>query len=351
MNPIIVFFKGISHTFRLFWMWLMLFLLIFVLGLTVAVPFAGVMEESIGNSLEISKLLPAYDHTVWEDFMNAHGDKVSGLISQVRWMVPVFLLVYIFLSGGIVKSFAMIPERFSSQRFMAACTQYFWRFFRLFGWLMLFQGIVVALLYGGIFFFGLGGDFGNLRSEAFFSKSGKIILPIHLFLATFIAMVGDYTKVRMVKEDTWFVLREFGRSLGMCLQYFLRTYSVYLLDIALLVGVYALYLFLAPKIGMTGKAAIFIMLIVQTLVMFFRLGTRLFAIGSASVMYENIQRKENPSLVEEISTETQRTIVAPMPMVEREEEALADDDEFDEEDQEYNEREHISDWTPYQDQK
>ncbi len=333
-------------------MWLLLFLLIFVLGLTVAVPFAGVMEESIGNSLEISKLLPAYDHTVWTDFMNAHGDKISGLTSQVRWMIPVFLLAYIFLSGGIVKSFATIHEGFSHQRFMAACTKYFWRFFRLFAWLMLFQGIVAALLYGGAYFIGLGGDFGNLRSESFFSNTGKILLPIHLFLATFIAMVGDYTKVRMVKEDTWFVLREFGRSLGMCLRYFFRTYFVYLLDIALLVGVYALYLFLAPKIGMTGKAAILIMLIVQTLVMFFRLGTRLFAIGSASVMYDGIQRKENPQIVEEISEEERAGITpVPAPIVAKEEQESADlDDEFDEEDQQYNEREHIVDWTPYQDE-
>ncbi len=321
------------------------------MALTVAVPFAGIMEESIGNSLEITKLLPAYDHTVWTDFMNTHGDKISGLTSQVRWMVPVFLLAYIFLSGGIVKSFAMIPEDFSAQRFMAACTQYFWRFFRLFGWLLLFQGIVVALLYGGAFFFGLGGDFENLRSEAFFSNAGKIILPIHLFLATFIAMVGDYTKVRMVREDTWFVLREFGRSFAMCLRYFSRTYLVYLLDIVLLVGVYALYLFLAPKIGMTGKAAILIMLIVQTLVMFFRLGTRLFAIASANVMYTEIQQKENPQIVEEIREEEAQNMVAPVPVpvaAGQAKETFEEDNEFDEEDQEYNEREHIQDWTPYQ---
>ena len=353
MNPITVFFKGISHTFRLFWMWLLLFLLIFVLGLTVAVPFAGIMEESIGNSLEISKLLPAYDHTVWTDFMNAHGDKISGLTSQVRWMVPVFLLAYIFLSGGIVKSFATLSEGFSGQRVMAACTQYFWRFFRLFAWVMLFQGLVAALLYGGAFLVGLGGDFGNLRSEAIFTDMGKIILPIHLFLATFIAMVGDYTKVRIVKNEryNWFVIADFWRSLGMCLRYFFRMYFVYLLDIALLVGVYALYLFLAPKIGMTGKAAILIMLIVQTLVMFFRLGTRLFAIGSANAMYDGIHRKENPQIVEEIR-EDEQAVVAPVPIIadEEQEAATIDDDEFDEEDQQYNEREHIIDWTPYQDE-
>jgi len=234
---------------------------------------------------------------------------------------------------------------------MAACTKYFWRFFRLFAWLMLFQGFVAGLLYGGAYFIGLGGDLGNLRSESFFSNTGKIILPIHLFLATFIAMVGDYTKVRMVKEDTWFVLREFGRSLGMCLQYFFRTYFVYLLDILLLVAVYALYLFLAPKIGMTGKAAILIMLIIQTLVMFFRLGTRLFAIGSANVMYDGIQRKENPQIIEEdIEKDEQATIIAPVPVATDTQEDAHLDDEFDEEDQQYNEREHIVDWTPYQDE-
>lgn len=350
MNPITVFIKGIAHTFRLFWMWLLLFLLIFVLGLTVALPFAEVMQDSIGNSLEISKLLPAYDHTVWSDFMNAHGDKISGITSQVRWMVPVFLLAYIFLSGGIVKSFATISEGFSGQRFMAACTKFFWRFFRLFAWLMLFQGIVVTLLYGGAFLVGLGGSFDNLRSEAIFSTMGKFILPIHLFLATFIAMVGDYTKIRLIKEDKYIVIFEFMRSLGMCLRYFLRTYFVYLLDILLLVGVYALYLFLAPKIGMTGKAAILIMLIVQTLVMFFRLGTRLFAIGSANVMYDGIQQKENPQIINEIQEE--RQAVAPVPVVAQGEQEAdqMDDDEFDEEDQEYNEREHIIDWTPYQDE-
>ena len=349
MNPITVFFKGIGHTFRLFWMWLLLFLLIFVLGLTVAIPFAEVMQDSIGNSLEISKLLPAYDHTVWSDFMNAHGDKISGIVNQVRWMVPVFLLAYIFLSGGIVKSFVTISEGFSGQRFMAACTHYFWRFFRLFAWLMLFQGIIVVLLYGGAFLVGLGGDFGNLRSEAIFTDMGKFILPIHLFLAIFIAMVGDYTKIRLVKENKYIVIFEFVHSMGMCLRYFFRTYFAYLLDISLLVGVYALYLFLAPMIGMTGKTAILIMLMVQTLVMFFRLGTRLFAIGSANVMYDAIQQKENPQIINEVQEGAQTIVPTPIVAQEEPQADAADNDEFDEEDQEHNEREHITDWTPYQD--
>jgi len=107
-------------------------------------------------------------------------------------------------------------------------------------------------------------------------------------------MVGDYAKVRMVKNDTWFALAEFMRSFGMCTRYFFRTYFPYLLDVLLLVGVYALYLFVADKIGMAGKVAIILMVIIQTLVMFFRLGTRLFALGSANLMHDAIQHKENP---------------------------------------------------------
>ncbi len=348
MNPITIFFRGIWDTFRLFRMWLLLFLLIFVLALTVAVPFANVMEASVGNSLELSKLLPQYDHTVWSDFMNAHGDKITGIFNQVRWMLPLFLLLYIFLSGGIVKSFDSISEGFSGRRFMSACTYYFWRFFRLFFWLMLIQGLLALLIYRGAFLALLGNDWGNLRSEDTLINAGKILIPIHLFLATFLAMVADYTKVRMVKNDTWWALPEFARSFEMCVRYFFRTYLPYLLDILLLVGIYALYLFVADKIGMAGKVAIGLMVAIQTLVMFFRLGTRLFALGSANRMYDAIQRKENP--IEENNVVSD-TLVAPVPVAADSGEEDDENDDFDEEDQQYNEREDIIDWSPYLDEQ
>jgi len=351
MNPITIFFRGIWDTFRLFRMWLLLFLLIFLLAMTVALPFADVFGTSIGKSLEINKLLPQYDHTVWSDFMNAHGSSTTGITSQVSWMIPAFLLLYIFLSGGIVRSFDTLPERFSARRFMSACTYYFWRFFRLFAWLMLFQGIFAALIYGSAFLIVLGGSWSNLRSEQTIINMGRILVPIHLLLATFLAMVGDYTKVRMVKNDTYLVIREFGRSLGMCLKYFFSTYLAYFLDILLLVGLYALYLFVADKVGMAGKTAIIIMVAIQSLVMFFRLGTRLFALGSANRMYDGIQQKENLIEVVENTESDSQNIIAPVPVGTNEEDLTEDDDDnFDEEDQQYNEREHITDWSPYRDE-
>jgi len=330
-------------------MWLVLFLLIFLLALMVAVPFADVFGTSIGKSLEINKLLPQYDHTVWSDFMNAYGGQTTGISSQVSWMLPAFMLLYIFLSGGIVKSYDALPERFSARRFMSACTYYFWRFFRLFGWMLLFQGLLAALLYGGAFLLVLGGSWSNMQSEQTLINTVRILLPIHLFLATFLAMVGDYTKVRMVKNDTYWALVEFGRSFGMCIRYFFRTYLAYFLDILLLVGLYVLYVFVADKIGMAGKAAILAMVVIQTLVMFFRLGTRLFALGSVSRMYDAIQLKENPSqVIDHVGGESSDPVITLVPVAtEKADTVEYDDDDFDEDDQQYNEREYITDWSPY----
>ncbi len=347
MNPISIFFKGIWDTFRLFRMWLMLFLLIFVLAATVAIPFANVMQQTIGNSLELNKLLPEYDHTVWSDFTNVSGGEVYSIFGQNLWMAPLFLLLYIFLSGGMVKSFDAIPESFSFQRFWSASTYYFWRFFRLFAWLLLFQGVLAAVIYGGAYWATLDFDLSNLRDETILFNAAKIAIPVHLFLATIIAMIGDYTKVRMVKNDTYFVLREFLRSTGMCFRYFFRTYFVYLLDIALLVGLYFLYLFLAENIGMASTMAILTMIGIQTLTMFFRLGTRLFALGSANAMYDKVAQASLPVSEEEQASLPVSEEIVETTSIASEPEPEPEEEDFDEEDQDFNEREHITDWSPY----
>ncbi len=346
MNPIAIFFRGIWDTFRLFKMWLLIFLLIFVLAATVAVPFANVMQNSIGQSLELQKLLPEYDHTVFSDFRNVHGDKLSGILGQLFWMAPLFLLFYVFMSGGIVKAYDQIGQKFSFQEFWGNCTRYFWRFFRLFAWLLLFQGVLAGIVYGVAFFIVLGGSWDNLRTETPIINAAKIVIPIHLILATFLAMVGDYTKVRLVKHGNWLVIEEFFKAEFMCIRYFFRTYFAYLLDIVLLVGIYVLYWFLAGKIGMASTSAILIMLIIQTLTMFFRLGTRLFALGSVNAMYDGIYAKENPASEEE-AEEDEATVVAPVALADTDRQEDRVEDEFDEEDQDYNEREHITDWSPY----
>lgn len=89
-----------------------------------------VLKASIGQSLELKKLLEGYDHTVFTDFLNIHGASITPLIGQLRWLIPVWLLFSAFLNGGLLRC-AAEPETASPRSFWQGGAGYFFPFLKI----------------------------------------------------------------------------------------------------------------------------------------------------------------------------------------------------------------------------
>lgn len=100
------------------------------LAMTLGMQVFDVLEASIGNSLEINKLLTGYDHTVLTDFLKVHGASITPLIGQLRWLLLVWLFFSVFIDGGIIVC-ATSPEEKSARLFWQGGAEYFFSFLKI----------------------------------------------------------------------------------------------------------------------------------------------------------------------------------------------------------------------------
>ena len=80
---------------------LVVYLLQFLLALTLGMLVYNDLQGSIGNSLELKKLLFDYDHTVITDLSNKHGGFMKIISGGLPWLVLIWLIFSIFLHGGL----------------------------------------------------------------------------------------------------------------------------------------------------------------------------------------------------------------------------------------------------------
>jgi len=100
------------------------------LALTLGMQVYEVLHASIGNSLEINKLLANYDHTVLTDFLKVHGASITPLIGQLRWLLLVWLIFSVFIDGGLL-SCAASPEQASGRSFWQGGAANFFPFLKI----------------------------------------------------------------------------------------------------------------------------------------------------------------------------------------------------------------------------
>jgi len=115
------------------------------LALTLGMQVYEVMKASIGNSLEINKLLLHYDHTVISDFLKIHGASITPLIGQLRWLLIVWLLFSVFLNGAMLVC-ATTMEKSGGRDFWAAGATYFFTFLKISLLFLLFALLWTAII-------------------------------------------------------------------------------------------------------------------------------------------------------------------------------------------------------------
>lgn len=248
------------------------------LTLLVALPLSfalrGMLEAHLGHSLAAEAAAAGTNHEWWQEFSaQASGlgatfvpsivgagavlDNWSGLLdrlplaSTVAGATAAWLLLWSFVSGGIIDRFAR-DRRTRSHGFFAACGMHVWRLLRL--------GLVALLVYvwlfgwvhGWIFDEGVGRlvrDVTVERTALLFRMAGYAVFGAALICFT---LIFDYARIRIVVEDRHSALGAIGAAARFVGRNPGRVTGLYAINgcaFLLLVAVYALVNPGAPASG------------------------------------------------------------------------------------------------------
>ena len=268
-----------------------------LLALVLALPFFGVLKTSAGSSLAPASLLAGFDYTVYKDFMREHGNAVWALINQVKWMAFAYLLFTVFLSGGILHTLAQ-PRSFSLSSFFEGCGRYFARFFRLFLFMTILQAIVAAVVYIPLAVFFSLNEAVEVESSLFYIGLSGFLL--HLFLFGWVLLIGDYARISLFRNDSTRVLRAMWRAAKFVFRHFAKTYALYVAVVLFPLALFLLYFLLDAQVTMRTPLTIVLVLLVQQLFIWLRVGAKVWLLGSELALHTLVQSLAEQSVVTKV---------------------------------------------------
>lgn len=220
--------QGFKTTNRRLRVGLYLWLANFLFSLLILTPFYYIINKDFSRSLMADQLARGVDLLWLGDFIFKYRDLSSVFLGWLVVSGIFFLLLSIFLNGGIIGRIASQEEGINLSSFLADCAKYFFRFFRVF-----LLSLVVYIVVFGLLFKLISLPFNlwekNVSTEwpLLFTSNLKFLFLVLLF--SIVRMFFDYVKVRLVVEDSRKSLRAVLLNLSFIGKRFFKAWSLYLL--------------------------------------------------------------------------------------------------------------------------
>jgi len=279
MNILKAYTSGLKSAGRTWKMTTFIYIITLVLGIIIALPFLGELKRQAGNSMSINNLLAGYDHTVFMEFFTKTVVNLGQFIRQGLWVAILFIIVSIFLSGGILHIFSDKTYPFTLERFFSGSIKYFLRFLKLSAYMVIFYLVVTMIIFLTILLITAGSvsSTGSEKSAFFIVFIG---LCFWLVVMIYFLIIADYTRFAIVRNDTRKVFRTIFQSVKFVSVKFPFTYGLYLMLLVAPVLLFYLYSLLSNVIGMTSGITILIMFIIQQMFIWSRVFTRVWTFAS-----------------------------------------------------------------------
>jgi hypothetical protein len=282
MRAINAYLQGWKLTWQHKRMWLLFYGFNLAAALIATIPISGYLSNTLGESLASSKLLDGFNYTLITDLLNQYGEGISILMDQTLLLILVFLIITIFLTGGMLHLFKR-QEKFDYKTFWYGCQHYFWRLLRLTIYFLLIQVVLLVLFY--FLFLRLTNGFSpfKLESEAQVISVLQVLIPIYLILATLLLMIQDYAKIHMVEKDQSFLFYPFWQSFKITFKNFGSFSLLYLINLISALAAWGLYLILSKSVQSIWLLA----LIVGQGFVLFRILLNMINLASATMRYQS----------------------------------------------------------------
>ena len=251
----------------------------------ILLPAKNFLTNTIGNSLAADKILQKFDYPYISDIIDHHIFTMSMIKDQSIVVIVLFLFFSIFMMGGIIGSIRR-GQGFSFRSFWSDCGYYFWRFLRLTIFFLIIHGIVLSLAAWTLSTIGLNPF--KMESDAVFVARLKLVSTVYLFLAVFIFMIQDYSKLQIVKMDNTFINRPILKSIQLIFKNFFPCLLLYLINLLgfLLLG--GLYYLIRTNVEMTSDGTILLAFVIGQLLLIVRIGLKFLNLMSANHLMEKV---------------------------------------------------------------
>ena len=283
------------------------FVLTFVLALPLALTLRGQIADQLGRSTVAAGVADGVDNDWWQEFtFLATGlgstftpsvigfavvlENIGGLLDKQARITPIagaiaiYLLGWIFLSGGIIDRYArQRPVR--AHGFFSACGIHFFRFLRL--------GVIAGVAYWVLFSYvhtWLFTDWLVPRTRelvvertamqwrfGLYALFGLLLLAVNLLF--------DYAKIRTVVEDRRSMVGAIGAAGGFIRRNFGRVIALYALNALLFALLMLVWWIGAPGIGGAG-ASMWLAFVAGQLYLLARLGIKLQFVASQTALFQ-----------------------------------------------------------------
>jgi len=281
--------RGLSRSIRSLKMISVVYGVVLFTGLLFLFPFLSALREASGLTMAVEKMMQGFDYTVYSELLRFHGEGLKTMMMVAFWLVLFFVVVSVFLAGGILGRLVDREKRFSLSSFFADCGRWFFRFLRWGFYYVILQGLVAAAVFVPAGFL-LAKRFKAGVPEDHLFHTALWFGILYLILSFWFVIIGDYTRIGLVAGDSKKVFREFRMAVKFVVRHFFATYGLYLL--LLVVPVLTMFLFM-KFIGSSDPAtagAVVLLFFLQQLYIWLRGGFRIWVLASQTEYYLERQK-------------------------------------------------------------
>ncbi len=276
---------GLGQLWRYKKVWAILYVVTLLMAVLVAYPFKSYLEKTLGNSMMISDMLKGFDYTLYIDFVNNYGDLFGTFMNQSFWVILLFLILFIFFNGGMVRLFLDRTEAYDSRLFWSNCAAFFWKFFRNSIYFLIIHGIIFILFLMIYSYLCKGFSISELDSEGIIFAAPKYLAPIYILVSSFFFMWQDYTKISLVRNHYKWVYQGMFDSIRFIRRNLISAWGLYLLNMLLLALIFTINYFITTAFEIQSFQTVVLSFLFAQLFTIARLGMKMVNLSSAAYWY------------------------------------------------------------------
>lgn len=222
----------------IFWYYLPNLIFSFFLSLFITIQ----MNSFIKDSAEWEKLLEDFTPSFFSLIEVIYPDFLFTTKNLLIVFSPLFIITYIFLSGGAIKVLSREWRSYDFKYFLVGCYEFLFRFFRLFVASVPFYLIPYFLIKYHII-----PHFRRIYvvEEIKLIVTETLIYIFSLFLFAILNLIFDVTKIRIVSKDSKSILAELFYTIIYIKRNFIPAFSLYILTSFFNVIPLALYILIS----------------------------------------------------------------------------------------------------------
>jgi len=284
--------KGWQFLFKNWKMCLILYAFNIGFAVVAAFPLNNYLQSTVAHTLSIQESLKGFNYAIISDFLNEYGTGLAVVFNQSLVILFLFLLVSIFLTGGILNVIKYYPSRFESGLFWQGCIKYFWRLFRLTAYFLIAQGLLLFVAFNVYTFISGGINFFELESDKQLVDAFKIVFPVYLFLVMLLFLIQDYIKIHMAHEEKFLLTKPIWQGIVLVFKNFIPFLLLYIFNLITFLLLFATYWFISDVFQTETLSMIILVFAISQISIIARIGSRLINLSSVGWMYNTVGKNE-----------------------------------------------------------